>query len=149
LSELTESYGFEYEAIAYGHLQLMTMKHCPMSLFKNCGEDRDCENCQFKAGYEIVDRKDMKFRLRRHKDITTVYNSQRLFIPEHMRKLENSSISYARLEFTNESSDIRDIVGIYSAVIDGVADRSDIERYIEEVGDKANFTKGHYFRGTI
>lgn len=149
IEELTESCDFEYEAIVYGYLPLMTMVHCPMSLVKKCGSDRDCERCEFKSGYELSDRKNMKFKIQRAKDITTIYNGQRLFIPEYMGKFESAEISYARLDFTDEREEISEILDIYHSALEGVADRQSVERYKEELGDKAAFTKGHYFRGTI
>lgn len=41
---------FPLEALVYGRIELMTMKHCPFSLIKKC-RLRGCENCKFNNAY--------------------------------------------------------------------------------------------------
>lgn len=44
------SKNFPVEALIYGRIELMTMKHCPFSLIKKC-QLKGCENCKFNNAY--------------------------------------------------------------------------------------------------
>lgn len=44
------SKNFPLEALVYGRIELMTMKHCPFSLIKKC-QLKGCENCKFNNAY--------------------------------------------------------------------------------------------------
>lgn len=41
---------FPLEALVYGRIELMTMKHCPFSLIKKC-QLKGCESCKFNNAY--------------------------------------------------------------------------------------------------
>src|SRR5690606_11871002 len=97
----------------YGYLPLMIMKHCPMSLVKNCKDDLNCENCKFSSGYGLRDRKGVNFYMERRNNLTSLYNSVPLFMLENLDKIYNSGVDTIRLDFTFEKEKIKDIQSIY------------------------------------
>lgn len=149
VKELAESLDYSYECLVYGYIGLMTMRHCPMSLVKKCGSDRKCAECNFSSGYGLVDRKEMKFRMKRSNDITTIYNSQILFVPELVDEIKQSEIDYVRLDFTNELEEIRDVQELYLKALNSRVDRMDIESVVREHDLRRRITRGHFNRGII
>lgn len=138
-----------YEAIAYGYLPVMTTKHCPMSLVKDCKDENHCLNCKFTNGYGLYDRKGMTFEMRRKGSTTTIYNSQPLVAIKHINKIYSSGINFARLDFTIEDNNIKLIQELYYNYINDKIDNNEIERVISELNIEKGYTTGHYFRGVL
>lgn len=149
IRQIAEKNKVEYEAIGYGYLPLMIMKHCPMSLVKNCKDDLNCENCKFSSGYGLRDRKGVNFYMERRNNLTSLYNSVPLFMLENLDKIYNSGVDTIRLDFTFEKEKIKDIQSIYYDFAKESISKDDAVQYFRKYRDESGITKGHYFRGVI
>lgn len=138
-----------YETIGYGYLPLMTTKHCPMSLIKNCKDDSNCDTCPFSKGYGLKDRKGMNFYMERKGITTTIYNSVPLMVLDSLFKICNSGVDMVRLDFTFEKQNIKEIQEIYYDYVKGIVTEEEAMEYVKEYRNKNDITKGHYFRGVI
>lgn len=149
ISKIVEKNQVEYEAIAYGYLPLMIMKHCPMALVKNCKDDLNCESCKFNSGYGLKDRKGINFYMERRHNLTTLYNSVPLFMLDTLDKIYKVGVDTIRLDFTFEKDNILEIQNMYYDFAKGLISKDEITQYCKEYRDKNPITKGHYFRGVI
>ncbi len=149
ISKIVEKNQVEYEAIAYGYLPLMIMKHCPMALVKNCKDDLNCESCKFNSGYGLKDRKGINFYMERRHNLTTLYNSVPLFMLDTLDKIYKVGVNTIRLDFTFEKDNILEIQNMYYDFAKGLISKDEITQYCKEYRDKNPITKGHYFRGVI
>lgn len=149
ISKIVEKNQVEYEAIAYGYLPLMIMKHCPMALVKNCKDDHNCESCKFNSGYGLKDRKGINFYMERRHNLTTLYNSVPLFMLDTLDKIYKVGVDTIRLDFTFEKDNILEIQNMYYDFAKGLISKDEITQYCKEYRDKNPITKGHYFRGVI
>lgn len=140
IEEIIKNKEYIYEALGYGYLEVMVTKNCPYASIKKCKSNRDCTTCEF-SEYNLIDRKDFKFRTKRENGVTKIYNSQALYIPESLEKIKDIKISNIRLEFTVEKEEAGEILDIYSNALLGKINRE----YI--LDKKAKYTRGHYFRG--
>lgn len=138
----------DYEVIGYGYLPLMTMKHCPMSVIKNCKSTEECKTCKLKEGYGLLDRKNMIFDFKRFGSSTIIYNSQAIMIPEYLNKIYNSNVDMVRLDFTKENN-IEDIQSLYYDFANYNIDIEEVEKRVEKLKTKEGATKGHFFRGVL
>ncbi len=138
----------EYEVIGYGYLPIMTMKHCPMSVIKNCKSTDECSTCELKEGYGLLDRKDMIFDFKRTENSTIIYNSQPIVIPEHIKKIYSNNVDMVRLEFTKEDN-IREIQDVYYDFANDNIDIDEVERRVDRLKTREGITKGHFFRGVL
>lgn len=141
--DITKKKEYIYEVLGYGYLEVMTMKNCPYASIKKCQKNRDCDKCEF-AEYNLIDRKDFKFRTKRENDITKIYNSQALYIPENIYKIKDGRISSIRLEFTVENETASNILELYS---DALLGRLNNDEIMDRKDERGNYTRGHYFRG--
>lgn len=138
----------DYEVVGYGYLPLMTMKHCPMSVIKNCKSIEECKTCRLKEGYGLLDRKNMIFDFKRVGNSTIIYNSQTIMVPEYLDKIYNSYVDMVRLDFTKENN-LRDIQNLYYDFANDDIDIEEVERRVEKLKTKEGITKGHFFRGVL
>lgn len=138
----------DLEVIGYGYIPVMVMKHCPMSVIKDCDSLDNCETCELKEGYGLLDRKDMIFDFKRNKNSTIIYNSQPIVIPEHLKKIYDSHIDMVRLNFTKEEN-IREIQSLYYDFANGNITIEEVEQRVKELKTKEGITKGHFFRGVL
>ncbi len=140
----------DYEVVGYGYLPLMVLKHCPMSVIKNCKSTDDCEICELKEGYGLLDRKDMVFDFKRTGNSTIVYNSQPIVVPEHLNTIYNSHVDMVRLDFTVEDNiNIKKIQETYYDFANNYIDIEEVERRVDKLKTKEGITKGHFFRGVL
>ena len=138
------------EVVGYGYLPTMVLKYCPMSVIKNCKSTDDCETCELKEGYGLLDRKDMVFEFKRTENSTVVYNSQPIVVPEHLNAIYNSHVDMVRLDFTIEDSkDIKEIQETYYDFANDYIDIEEVERRVDKLKTKEGITKGHFFRGVL
>lgn len=138
----------DLEVIGYGYIPVMVMKHCPMSVIKNCSSLDNCESCELKEGYGLVDRKNMIFDFKRNKNSTIIYNSQPIVIPEHLDKIYDSHIDIVRLNFTKEGN-IEEIQSLYYDFANGNISFEEVEGRVNDLKTKEGITKGHFFRGVL
>jgi len=137
------------ETLGYGYLPLMIMKHCPMSLIKNCKDNKACSNCNLKEGYGLKDRKNKIFYIKRKDKNTILYNCVPLIILEELDKVFDSGVNMIRLDFTFENRNIRRIQEIFYDYAVGAISRNDVNKLIKEFKMNKELTKGHYFRGVL
>lgn len=149
IEEICSKESIDYETIGYGYLPLMTTKHCPMSLVKNCKDDSNCNTCPYSKGYGLKDRKGMNFYMERKGEITTIYNSLPLMVLDSLNKIFDSGVNMVRLDFTFERRNIKDIQQMYYDYAKGNISEKEVMEYIKEYRNKKDITKGHYFRGVI
>ena len=138
-----------YETLVYGYIKVMTNRSCPMAVVKGCRDDSGCENCKFKSGYALLDRKNMEFYLERKKGNTLIYNSVPLMVLDNLDDIDRANVSYMKLDFTFEKEGISDLQDIYYRYINKDIDRSQVNEYIDRYKEKRSITKGHYFRGIM
>lgn len=148
LEKISRNQILDYEVVGYGYLPVMVMKHCPMSVIKNCKSQDECSNCELKEGYGLLDRKDMIFDFKRNDNSTIIYNSQPILIPEHIKKIYNNQVDMVRLEFTKEDN-IREIQDVYYDFANDKIDIDEVERKVDKLKTKEGITKGHFFRGVL
>lgn len=148
LEKISRNKILDYEVVGYGYLPVMVMKHCPMSVIKNCKSQEECDTCELKDGYGLLDRKDMTFDFKRSGNSTIIYNSQPMVIPEHLKKIYNNQVDMVRLEFTKENN-ISEIQELYYDFANNNIDIDEVERRVEKLKTKEGITKGHFFRGVL
>ncbi|MBZ2175948.1 U32 family peptidase [Schnuerera sp. xch1] len=149
IKEIASKEAIHYETIGYGYLPLMVMKHCPMSLIKNCKDDSNCKTCAYSKGYGLKDRKGVNFYMERRGNFTTLYNSVPLMILDSMQKLYNNGVNTIRLDFTFEEDGIEKIQDMYYHFSRGLVTKEETIQYLKKYRDKNGITKGHYYRGVI
>lgn len=142
ISEIRRRTDCNIETIGYGFLSVMTMKHCPFSLVKNCDNNRNCEICNFKEGHSLRDEKNVDFKVERKDDLSTVYNSYPISIIDHLEKVSESGINYLLLDFTTEENP-QEIIDEFLKARTGKT--SNLNKKLEEKW--GSITHGHYFRG--
>lgn len=149
IDEICTKGSVDYETIGYGYLPLMTTKHCPMSLVKDCKDDSNCNNCSFSKGYGLKDRKGMNFYMERRRGTTTIYNSVPLMVLDSIEQIYRSGVNMVRLDFTFEKENIKEIQEIYYDYAKGMVSEKEVMEYVEGYRKEREITKGHYFRGVI
>ncbi|NLX61147.1 MAG: U32 family peptidase [Tissierellia bacterium] len=147
INKIGSKSSLDLETIGYGYLPLMTMKHCPMSLVKNCKDDLNCQNCKFSRGYGLKDRKGVNFYMERKNNLTTIYNSFPLMVLDSLHKIYDAAISFIRIDFTFEE-EIEEIQDLYYSFAKGFISKEEVDLRLEKYRDKG-ITKGHYYRGII
>lgn len=149
IKTIEESSNVSTEAIVYGYLAVMTTKHCPMALVKGCKNDKSCRECNFAKGYVIKDRIGANFQMERKEGFTNIYNSVPLMVLDNLKQIYNNGISMARLDFTVELRDIKDIQKAYYDYAKGLVDDEAAREFIEIFRENKSITNGHYFRGIM
>ncbi|WP_201260064.1 DUF3656 domain-containing protein [Tissierella sp. P1] len=137
------------ETIVYGYLPVMVTKHCPMSLVKGCKNDKACGSCQYVKGYGLKDRMNITFKMDRRDGFTNIYNSVPLMVLDTLKQIYNSGVSMARLDFTMETKNIRNIQKAFYDYSKGIIDDNSAREFIESFREDTSITNGHYFRGII
>lgn len=130
----------EINVISYGRVPVMTMKHCPFSVIKNCVDERNCPSCKFK-NYLLRDEKSVDFEVLRHNTFTEIFNSYPILLDGYVKKLVENNVSLLLLadEFTDE------VVDLYKNYEEG-----NFKRIKKELEDKyRQVTKGHINRGIV
>lgn len=137
------------EALVYGHLPVMTTKHCPMALVKGCTDDKNCSSCNFREGYRIKDRMNVEFPMERSDGFSTIYNFAPLMVLDNLKEIYESGVDIARLDFTIEKDNIRYIQGVFYDYAKDIINDDIAKKIITEYRVDHNITKGHYFRGIM
>ncbi|OLR64568.1 U32 family peptidase [Peptoniphilus porci] len=130
----------EINVISYGRVPVMTMKHCPFSIIKNCVDERNCPSCKFK-NYLLRDEKLVDFEVLRQNTFTEIFNSYPILLDAYVKKLVENNISLLLLadEFTDE------VVELYKNY-----EEENFKRIKEKIEDKyRQVTKGHINRGIV
>ena len=130
----------EVNVISYGRVPVMTMKHCPYSIEKNCLDERNCPTCKFK-NYLLRDEKSVDFEVLRQNTFTEIFNSYPILLDAYENKLKENKISHLLLadEFTNE------VIDLYKNYKE-----EDFYKLKERLEDKyREVTKGHINRGIV
>ncbi len=139
----------DVETIVYGRVPVMTTRHCPMAVVKDCKDDSECRSCNFAKGYKIKDRMNIEFPMERKGSFSTIYNSVPIMVLDNLDSIYSSGINMARLDFTTESENIRYMQEIF---YDFAKNNIDIERAKEIINEYRvdhDITNGHYFRGIL
>lgn len=130
----------EINVISYGRLPVMTMKHCPFSVIKNCRDEKSCPSCKYK-NYLLRDEKNVDFEVLRQNTSTEIFNSYPILLDGYVNKLLDNKISLFILadEFTD------DIVKLYKNYKED--DFRNIKKKLEDKYQQV--TKGHINRGIV
>ncbi|MBS4537982.1 U32 family peptidase [Clostridium sp. D2Q-11] len=145
IKEIYRKSGMEVEVNAYGYLPVMFTKYCPSTPVSNC-TGNSCEVCGT-SDLALVDRKNMKFRFHRSKNLTTIYNSQPIFVLDKLDKI--NSIDIIRLDFTFDDELIEEVQKKYYDNINNKLDLGDIKILKENLNERNGYTRGHLFRGVL
>ncbi|MDO5301663.1 MAG: U32 family peptidase [Tissierellia bacterium] len=140
LKKLADTFGSVGEITVYGHNRNMIMKHCPLSLKKGCGSDRNCDHCGYRKGFGLKDQRGSIFPLYRYCDQTEVYNDRPTLLLKEERSLRALHPRVIRVALL-EGEDGRDIIRAGRQFIQG-------EEISREIFNRT-YTKGHYRRGII
>lgn len=130
----------EVNVISYGRVPVMTMKHCPYSIEKNCLDERNCPTCKFK-NYLLRDEKSVDFEVLRQNTFTEIFNSYPILLDGYVNKLKENKISLLLLadEFTDQ------VIDLYKNYKE-----EDFYKLKERLEDKyREVTKGHINRGIV
>lgn len=149
IAHICKTNNVEYEVLGYGHLPLMTTKHCPMSLVRGCENDDNCNTCELRSGYGLYDRKGMTFEMKRKGKSTVIYNSQPLIVAEYIDKIFSAGIHMMRLDFTIEKENIRFIQELYYEIAMNGIFKNEMKEKLENIKMKTGNTTGHFFRGVL
>lgn len=130
----------EINLISYGRVPVMTMKHCPLSVIKNCRDEKSCPSCKYK-NYLLRDEKNVDFEVLRQNTFTEIFNSYPILLDGYVNKLLDNKISLFILadEFTD------DIVKLYKNYKED--DFRNIKKKLEDKYQQV--TKGHINRGIV
>lgn len=146
LEEFTKTFGTCGEIYLYGYQKVMEMKHCPMSLKKSCGRNRDCQNCSFASGYKLEDGRQARFPFLRSNDFTRIYNSVPTYWGNDMKDLQRLYPSMYKLSFSFEEERVEDLVDAFYFYFQGRGHKlQDLNEYFKEKG----YTKGHLRKGIL
>jgi len=137
------------EVIVYGYLPLMITRYCPMSVVKGCKDDKNCNSCSLANGYGLKDRLGKTFYTERKQGSSTIYNSVPLFVLEELKEIFSKGISMARLDFTIEKDNIREIQAIHYDYSKGLVSEDEVKEYANRFKENNDITKGHFFRGVM
>lgn len=126
--------------VSYGRLPVMTMKHCPFSIIKNCKDERYCPECKFK-NYYLRDTKNVDFEVLRQDAFTEIFNSYPILLDGYVKTVINSGLNLLILgdEYTN------DVINLYREFN---SDKYEKLR-IKLINKYGQVTKGHINRGII
>ncbi|NLK43415.1 MAG: U32 family peptidase [Tissierellia bacterium] len=149
ISKLKDKTNTFTEALVYGYLPLMISKYCPMSVVKGCKDDKNCDSCNFAKGYGLKDRLGMTFYMERKQGSSTIYNSVPILVLDSLNQIFSKGISMARLDFTIEKENIREIQSIHYDHSKGLVDKDEVREFINRFKEKSEVTKGHFFRGVM
>ncbi len=92
---------------------------------------------------------DKTFYMSRKEGYTTIYNSVPLMVLDRMHQIYNSGVSTGRLDFTIEKQNIGEIQSAYNKFIEELWDESQARKFIDDMKNTTEITKGHYFRGVV
>lgn len=130
----------EINVIAYGRVPVMTMKHCPFSVIKNCKDEKSCPTCKYK-NYLLRDEKNVDFEVLRQNTFTEIFNSYPILLDGYVNKLLKNKVNLLILadEFTD------DVVKLYKNY-----QEDDFKKIKKKLEDKyQQVTKGHINRGIV
>ena len=130
----------EINVIAYGRVPVMTMKHCPFSVIKNCKDEKSCPTCKYK-NYLLRDEKNVDFEVLRQNTFTEIFNSYPILLDGYVNKLLENKVNLLILadEFTD------DVVKLYKNY-----QEDDFKKIKKKLEDKyQQVTKGHINRGIV
>ena len=130
----------EINVISYGRVPVMTMKHCPFSVIKNCRDEKSCPSCKYK-NYLLRDEKNVDFEVLRQNTFTEIFNSYPILLDGYVNKLLDNKISLFILadEFTDQ------VVRLYKNYKE-----DDFRKIKNKLEDKyQQVTKGHINRGIV
>lgn len=80
VEELTKKGSLPGEILAYGYVPAMWMEHCPMSLVKNCKDNRECRHCSLSHEFALKDDRGYEFPFERVGTRTRILHSRPLFL---------------------------------------------------------------------
>ena len=130
----------EINVISYGRVPVMTMKHCPFSVIKNCKDEKNCPTCKYK-NYLLRDEKNVDFEVLRQNTFTEIFNSYPILLDGYVNKLLENKVNFLILadEFTD------DVVKLYKNY-----QEDDFKKIKKKLEDKyQQVTKGHINRGIV
>lgn len=130
----------ELNLISYGRLPVMTMKHCPFSIIKNCKDEKSCPTCRYK-NYLLRDEKNVDFEVLRQNTFTEIFNSYPILLDGYVNRLLDNKVNLLILadEFTDE------IIKLYKNYKE--EDFKNIKKKLED--NYQQVTKGHINRGIV
>lgn len=130
----------ELNLISYGRLPVMTMKHCPFSIIKNCKDEKSCPTCRYK-NYLLRDEKNVDFEVLRQNTFTEIFNSYPILLDGYVNRILDNKVNLLILadEFTD------DVVKLYKNYKE--EDFKNIKKKLEDKYQQV--TKGHINRGIV
>ena len=130
----------EFNLISYGRLPVMTMKHCPFSIIKNCKDEKNCPTCRYK-NYLLRDEKNVDFEVLRQNTFTEIFNSYPILLDGYVNRLLDNKVNLLILadEFTDE------IIKLYKNYKE--ENFKNIKKKLEDKYQQV--TKGHINRGIV
>ncbi|RVU54751.1 U32 family peptidase [Anaerosphaera multitolerans] len=142
---IAKNYGDVIEVLAHGLVPVMTMKHCPASIVKNCSSDVDCRNCNFEKGFYIRDKRNVDFLVERYNGVSEIFNPYPIVLIDKLQKLKNYGVSSFKLN-------LREDINFTSSLYKEAIERKDVDSsQLKEMLIKKyeNITYGHYNRGIL
>ncbi|MDU3009890.1 MAG: DUF3656 domain-containing protein [Peptoniphilus harei] len=126
--------------ISYGRVPVMTMKHCPFSIIKNCKDEKSCPTCRYK-NYLLRDEKNVDFEVLRQNTFTEIFNSYPILLDGYVNRLLDNKVNLLILadEFTDG------IIKLYKNYKE--EDFKNIKKKLEDKYQQV--TKGHINRGIV
>ncbi|QNU67195.1 U32 family peptidase [Ruminiclostridium herbifermentans] len=139
---------FEAEVGIYGKIPVMTSEYCPVGGSVSQKTPQNCKNVCKNGVYQLKDRKGAAFLVKCDcvDCRSTIFNSNVIFVPEHIGQISKAGVKYMRLNFVDESvQEIYDIVNLHRS-INNNCNYSEKDKIAEKIRAKG-YTKGHFQRG--
>ena len=139
---------FEAEIGIYGKIPVMASEYCPVGGSVSEKAPRKCNTVCKNGVYQLKDRKGAAFLVKCDcvDCRSTIFNSNVIFVPEHIVQISKAGVKYMRLNFVDESvQEIYDIVNLHRSLNDNI-NYSEKDKVVEKIKAKG-YTKGHLQRG--
>lgn len=145
IKKIAKKAGGNIGVISHGLLPVMTLKHCPMSVVKNCKSSDNCDRCKFSKGFYLRDIKDADFLVERREGVSELYNSHPIVLMDKISEMSENGVRSFRLYIRE---DIEETVNNYYKAFNG-KDYNDSKMRDGLMDRYGNITYGHYNRGVL
>lgn len=107
MAEISKDMPLQCYAYAYGHLTLMTMRHCPFSVQKSCRGEAHCETCSFSKPSVLKDERGASFVVERKHGLSFLYNNAPHFLLDKEDILKKHGIGlYMEIRFPHDTDEV-------------------------------------------
>lgn len=119
MEELLKKGSLLGEILAYGYVPAMWMEHCPMSLLKNCKDNRECLRCSLSWEFALRDDLGYDFHFERLGKRTRILHSRPLFLGRRLIGDGQRKRRRLRIDFLREGEPVELVQDYFFRLIYG------------------------------